>query len=549
MICPNCNAEIENGSTICSACGAELEQPNVEKTADTATAETEKTEKPSGSAGKFYLNKKFLAVAAAVVAALVVLLAIIIGAASKGDAFDLLEDDIYTAYSSDDDKTTVLFNNKIVATLDGNVSVGQTSMDGKSAVLASVNYEKLEITLYYLKGKKVTKVSDSVGEVLAISANSTAAVLKVDGDVVYATLKNGKTTTVLTSDAYSDLGDFTLSPDGKTLVYSYTEKSTGDSDEKKESLHLWKNGKDQKLGSGYSPVAVADSAKYIWAKKDGSFYLMNKKGDADKITENVVGTYYFNKDLSEVVFYVHKDLAIETYFYKKGMDAKQKLRSDSLVLVTPDDVCESRVVGGSGIATVYGVDHLRNQLYCSPESLLISKTYNVYYIAKNENKSTKVASSCSYLKLTDDGETLFFIKDDELRKVAFGKTESKEIARDVVDAFVSDDGKKIAYINEDEALCNAKGKKIADDVVSAMITHDGVLIYVNDEGDYFTSKNFKSGKAVENGDAIHSVTIGRCTTAVETDKDDEGCKISVVKSGFNFKKKIDTKLYSDFSNN
>ncbi len=112
-----------------------------------------------------------------------------------------------------------------------------------------------------------------------------------------------------------------ISPDGNSIVYCrYGE------DGAPEGM-LWKKGKYTSLGDAL-PIAVADKAEYIYyARADTDdysehvyrdYYVLSQKGEKRISPETVSGTFYFNRDFSEVLFNCRGDGESASYFCVDG---------------------------------------------------------------------------------------------------------------------------------------------------------------------------------------------------------------------------------------
>ncbi|MDR1639746.1 MAG: zinc ribbon domain-containing protein, partial [Clostridiales bacterium] len=310
--CKNCGAEISANMRFCSACGTPAEMEAAPGDAAKPVISSPKKVKLKTDA-----LPKFAVPALAVVAmAALVILAIGLFKPSK---YEITKGKNLLWTNPKEEIVVLVPYGKSKVELDGYLAKSVTaSADGtKSLVLIdefdqSPDSKNFEGYSMYFVSDKVTLITDGVFDSkISASGNVIAFVKDYDYAAQSGTLyiwNNGKTT--LVSDSMCAHKDYCISPDGKTVAFA---KGTLDD----YSGAYYNNGHISDLGKSVEPFAVADKARYIYYTKNYSSYVMlgNDGGTKQKLADQAY-PYYFNKDLSQMVYQANG----KTYAIIKGKE-------------------------------------------------------------------------------------------------------------------------------------------------------------------------------------------------------------------------------------
>lgn len=491
MKCPRCGADNAPENNYCLTCGAPLEKSEAEKKAEAADNADDNKEQVEQIVEKLKgkkPGKKTVGIIAAVVVALIVVIAVVAVLSTSGGKYDMVKSIVLPTFGSD--------GTYIVRGAEA-VSVSEQIGDDVSNVkmtLSTADRQTAAILLYsgevYVSNKdgSMTEVLDSV-ENMTISGGFIAYVDE-DNTLGIYNIKNGKNARI--SDDVNADKSIVMSPDGKYVAYTVTDKN-GDDD-----LYVYNGKKSVEIDDALVAIAISNKGKYIYCyntDKDG-LYIYDMKGDSTKLSVGVGGTYVFNRDNTEMIFTASDG---DCYISVKGGD-KQKLGSGMLMPIVPAYAQSvTFYLGYSGrtfTSISYGVDTLSEMFYYN------TSAGTVVYL-EDDIETERVASSVMYgsARLSDDGKTLYYQRDDSLYRVKVNDIDdSEEIAEDVVTFATASNGKSAYYIDEDDILWYVKGtgkpKKVADDIVSIAVTHDGYAMFI---GEYSYSSNSGVLYACKNG--------------------------------------------------
>ena len=227
MFCPNCGAQVEDGTAFCSNCGAKIEaaQPQnvVQPESQVQPGEDNFYQQPAQEPKVSKKNIKMIAGIAVAVIAVIIVVKLVAG------LFGGSKDTLVRVYDSDAGKSTLYLNNKKIDTIKGNADI-YTNID-KSAFYVVANQDA-----YYVKGKKLKKILSDCSSV-KVAAHDKAAILQ-EGDTVYR-YTGSKLEELADGDYVSYVA---ISGDGKS--YAYTIR---DDDDDYISYVGTKAGKDNKV--------------------------------------------------------------------------------------------------------------------------------------------------------------------------------------------------------------------------------------------------------------------------------------------------------------
>jgi hypothetical protein len=363
-----------------------------------------------------------------------------------------------------------------------------------------------EGTLYYVSTSEVTTIAEEV-QAFEFAVNGDAvAYIDEEGTLQLYTVSDKKKTKV---DSDLEINYMAISPDGKALIYVEGDRDDYD-------LYYYYKGKKEKLEGSMYPIAVSNSASYIYAysEDNDALYLLDTKGNKSKLGADMSGSFVLNKDHSELIFTADG----KNYITVKG---GEKVKIGSSYGMYPLMV--------SGSASTYRYDQyvvITCGLSTFKGSILYNTDGDVYKLNKNLETDRIVGSASGRININN--KTLFYLKNNNLYKISMEEdAESVKLAEDVTSFCVTSDGNIVYYITEDSELRYIKGnkdsKKIADDVYTMSISGKDVLFFLTDyaknSGTLYYSKTCSEKKRIADDVAEINVT----TTGVfyyEDDGDD-----------------------------
>lgn len=523
MFCKNCGQENAEDLNFCQKCGSSLAQekaeqpaqPVVEEQVETAqttestevaqtieatqtvnaevvdTANTDSAKETAEPKPKTDIVGLLIKIGIPVVA-LVLILVIAITALTP-PKFNLGENIYLPIYNSDDENTTIIYNDKEHSKkIDGNIGSVNSNMD--FTVFTATNDDDV---LFVVDSKNVTQAAEEVDRVIMSTDGKGIAYLDYDGSLFHYDVSKKKSSKIAEDVSSS----FVISPNGKTVLYNL-------SDGEDTELCMYVNGKITKLGKDLSPVAVADSGKYIYAKNsEAQLYTVDKKGDKNKLSNDVYHTS-FNRDNTQVLFETDDG---GTYVSVKGKE-KIKIASKPASLLLPDTAVQS--------TNQYDVASFLNQTYTTDSSAILVDS-------KGESKT--VVRNAYDFTLSNDGKVLYYTKGLGLYRCALKEDAlGKKMASNFIDGSkykITADGKGVYYIDEDDALKftknGDKSVKIQDDVEQIVVTDSGLALFINDDGVLYSCKNGgKSTKIADEVDAV--INYGNYAYYTTENEDGEG---------------------------
>jgi hypothetical protein len=321
-----------------------------------------------------------------------------------------------------------------------------------------------------------------------------------------------------------------------TVVFSkgynsilYTSVTTVDKSSTVE-LYLYTDGKSQKLANNMYPLAVSDDGEHIFAyevesgdttlEKSNtsdllSLYEFRKDGEKVKIANNFKNEFVHFTDGCTQILYVSDDKA---YFHEHGKDSSVKL--GNAFAITP----------------IYPAGSHSIEDFCGLPVSLVSSEYGqrVYRVEKDESKVEKLASDTIEKHLTADGKTLYYVKNDSLRRVDVDDSDSEQV---LVEANIhrihfSPDGEDIYYSSEGTLYYVSTGiepVEITDDARFSDMSRDGLYFYIDNDQTLYSTSGGEKGKEIAYN--VTHITSSYGTVFYFTDA--------------NFKKGVATMFYSD----
>jgi len=452
--------------------------------------------------------KKLIIPAAAVAAVLVLIILISVIASAGGDAVTAK---MTYHFVEVDDEYMLLCDDKIIEEGLEDAYIVSKSMDGTVALYNS------DDELFAIQGKKSVSITDEYNTAVLSVNGAYVAILDYDDVLTVYNTKNGEGTEIA-----EDVEAFSMSPDGKTVVY--TVDDDGDS-----VTYLYKGKDSIELGEDLYPLTVSNGGKLIYCvdvEKD-NLVTVDAKGNTEKIAGDPNSSRFFlNEDHTQLIFQADG----KWYASVKGGE-KIKLTSDS---------------GFFFLNYQYGASHITVLDYSSYVITYPTSDLRNHYVVLDDNVSwmdnkwelTKAAKDVEEAYVSADGKTLVYLKDNgKLQKVTSKKLDDPvDLAEDVYSFMPVSDCSAVYYINEDEELIFQKGtkegKRVGDDVEGILITHDDYCFFGSDDEVYGTKNG---SKKVLISDEMDDMSITATVVVIWTDYDDGDCNISVATKGNKFK--------------
>lgn len=492
MKCNYCGEENGQDNKFCQKCGAQLENEDSAK----SKVDVDEIKNKSVEIIKKIPNK-VIGIAVSCIAAILVL--VILVNLFKADKYILAENDILSAFDSSSEQTSIVYDTKLISSkIEGEVALTQYSLDGKTAAVST-----LEGELYFINKSGISKVADSVKSFVLSQAGQGIVYIDEDDFLFLYSIKDKKSVKIEEDVATKGM---CISPDGKTVLYTILDE--GEEGESSVDLYLYKGKKSDKLGSNLVPIAVSNSAKYVYSynNENDSLYVSSGTGERTKLAADIGAQFLFNKDNTQIGFTADG----KAYVSVKGGD-KVKVSNSSLSPVLPLATGETLRSNGLGTSISIAVNDLLEMVYMDISG-------DLYYIDK-KGESDKITGNVFSVNMSADGKTLYYLKTSG----TLFKTEVKdyseplELAEDVARFVITPDGQYAYYIDDSDSLWAKKGKKdavrIADEVSDLVATSKNTVLFISDysnnSGILYSSKNGKGKKQI-NDDAYRILTGKSC---------------------------------------
>jgi len=474
MICNKCGENNLDDAKFCRSCGANLTQSNTQNDVKP------KTNKLNFDFKKILSNKKIIIGATGTVLAVVVLIIAIsvIGSLTKTELYTTTENYISYAYSPDTEKTSVFFNDALLASpINGKATKVSSSTNGKIAAFISEDN-----VLYIVEKDSIQKIADDIIDAVLSYDGNVMAYVNQDNVLYTVQLSNRKIEKIADDVVEVDEADdiwFTFSPDGNTLLYV-----TEEDDE--YAFYI-------KIGSTKTTL---EKFWGLYASNDGkTIYGMGEDKKSESHIDEMLGVYDLNAGSSMKLANSCDDLllnsnhnellfAFESKYYL-SIDGEERIKIGNYTYlrpILPDNASSMGTQFVSAVNSFIGT----LMVYCE------DGIYGIGYIDENyemQEVIKNIGSYRNYVYLTDDYNTVYYVRNESLymatRELNF---EPEKLISDVEYYQVSSDGKKIYYVNSDgELLCRYKDvdKMIAEDVstYSLSITDKGTVFFLTDYSD------------------------------------------------------------------
>ena len=438
-------------------------------------------------------------IAVVAIIAVVVLLCLL----PTGSGQSVREMNYYTYYNEDDEVSIFADGELLEEGLEYEIMSRVYSLDGKVMV-----YLTDEDELYVARNGKIELLAEEVESFELSEDGSTVACVDQEEELYLYDTKSLEGTSIAEEAAIA-----TLSPDGKTLVYTCEEGS-----DEEIIMYYYDGKKSEELGENLVALSVSNGGKYIYAynvDKD-TVVAMNTKGDSLKIGSSMEMdyTFYVNSDHSQFLYCADGKWYVSV---KGGEKIKLSSKIEELFPVQPHVGPISH--GSFGVENAR-VKDLSGRFYMGDDTL---------YFLNSDWELEEVADDVEIATISTDGKTVYYLDySANLCKVTAGKLDEPiEIADDVYNYRMISDGSAVYYLDNDDSLFYCKGTKdaahLADDVYNFYITHDDICFFIEDfnknAGDLYMSKN--GGKKEMVFTDCYRVFITSTVTYAATDYDSD----------------------------
>ncbi len=305
-----------------------------------------------------------------------------------------------------------------------------------------------------------------------------------------------------------------MSPTGNMVAY--VSDYEGDTD---NTLYIAgvKKEKEKIDKDGCLPIAISDNGKsFFYLDNSDSdsrkLYLYNGK-ESIKVDKNVDRTYYFNKNVTEVL-YAKGD---KTYFYNAKMEEPSKVAGDYLRAFYGGKEYDSYLGGYriSDYSAITSLDKLTGNIFFTDE--------DYYWLNNKGDDSVKICSRGREVCIAEDGQSILVVNRGGIYKFSNFSPEMDpqviyEGDEEIEYIVASDDLSQIYAVNYDDELFYIKSKTKAekisndfayDDEYIAYNELDKKIYYVEDDDLFSAGKNSKSKERIlEDCDEIMSYGDG-----------------------------------------
>lgn len=473
MFCNQCGAPIEEGAAFCNACGAKQD------IADASAVLPVSSENMIQSGKKPFARKKFVW-ATGILAALVIVVAA--GAVLFGKCFHTAGYDKYAEAWVDyinEDSTGILYSTKGERLeLDGEIYGISYSAD--MSVMAYIVKEDNTTDLYYVDEELEPHfIEEDVYDFMISYDGSHIAYLQdvnaewTEADLYLYSVKKDKAVKI---DKNVYPSNIVLSPNGKYISYLKNYESYSDNE-----LFVAGYAKDsEKIDKdGSYALGVMNNGKMYYRTDNNKLYYFNGKSSV-KIDSNMSGTFYFNKDLTELLYTKNSKI----YYYTPKMTDAEKVYNNGIYdIAVPDNMVVETNVGGY----IIGKDSLKNTVW---------ETYNgLVWFDKTGKEMSKITSGDNSYCISEDGKSMIYVKEGKLYKTKIGS-----------------DDKPVTLYNDE----------YVDGIVA---NYDLSKIYVITEDDLYYIKNEKKSERITNdlNNGRYSVVFSNSLNKVVFIEDDNLC--------------------------
>ena len=388
----------------------------------------------------------------------------------------------------DGKQTTVFYDTTAVGTLGAKFSSSaQSDFTGARAAALSDDGG-----LYYADRQGVYKIADDVQSYNTASSGNGVVYLGTDGTLTLYSVKSRKAEKIaddVTKDPAAVYLLFTISPDGKTVLYS-----------KGGTLYVYAKGQSVFIGTDLAGLAVSNGGKYIYscAYNVGTLYVSQLGGDLKKLSDGYgQASPFFCADNTQMLYY-----------------------ADGANYISVNGGYGMKVAGGNIAApllpnSAVAVSSLMNVVYA--DQTYANNNGHVYFI-NGKGGTVTFPRYCQGGTLDGTGETLYYLNsaDNNFYKCAVkDPVNSVEIGQNIAGwCYVSPKDRHVYYVDSNNELwCktgDADAVKIGDGVYGPSgMSAGGTLIFTAQYGSGLVCTCSDGRTAVTlSSDACGAVAIG-----------------------------------------
>ena len=434
---------------------------------------------------------------------LIILISIISSAAKSNNGF-VNQKNVVTPIPVDDEINVLVDSKLLSKKISGTADDSSSSIEGSVCALTNEDGE-----LYIINGKKITKAAEEVVS-FKVSVDGSGVVYAQKSDdgykLVLYNVKSGKSTTVC-EEADSS---YKIAPDGKTMCYYVTD------DDGTSTLYLFNGKKSIKITSAEVEVAaISKGGKFIYAvstNDEGEKYLntYSQKGEKTKLGKISGSSVYLNYDHTQIMYFNEGKTFIST-----NGKAGVKYSSVQLSMVGINTASGKYDSSKGPSEYTYPVKSLFDHIYRGSNDGKVA----LYHIKKNPDKTVKLVSNVSSVRLDKSASFIYYTNDDgdlKVIKISDGEKASeraKKLAEEVEYFEVTPNRKLVYYVSDDtlystNARKAGKSRTIADEVDDLVISCKNVAYYIYEDSLYACSNGRKGKMVLSDVDFVSGINNG-----------------------------------------
>ena len=528
--CQKCGCVLQDDDFFCPECGTpKADSQTSQQTASQETVSSENTvpnaqtsydnitptEPNADSAVKSIISNKKVLIPIIAAAAVIIILAIIfifklIGSSESYPNINGIT--VFTVNNDDDGFSYIFSNGKIANKISAYKITDSYSFDYSSAAFSTYEYD-----IYYADSKNIIKIDSDASSYNVRISEDGSYVGYIKDDYLYIYDVSSKKSKRLENEGVID---FTLSPDGKSVLYSINN------DDDTSTCYIYNGGNTTKIdGKNLKPIGIANNAKYVYYSKfdytDYCYSLYVYKGnESSKLTNTFTGSVRANADLSEIIYASDKG----SYICIKGQEPEKLCNEEILNPILPYGANNHMI---SDSMYTYDLKSLKNHVFYSYLNESPYKDSLRYVTYKNKEWSAdKIASDVDSAYTSKDLSSVSYTKNHKLyyiKNVHKNPDDAVDIARDIYSFIPSSPNLKNFYVLNEEGtlsyVSQKDSKKIADDVYNTLCANtDGYIFFMSDDILYSSRNGSPKKKALE---YVYSSSLYKGNNVLVTCNDDE----------------------------
>lgn len=487
MTCEQCGTEIPDDLYFCPDCGTKRESMSEQEDPD-------KNEKPEKKGKSRFLLWGVLG--AVVVIAIIIVIALFVGNRKNIDRID------YKNYIE-------CVNDSYFLNMEGSrysTDIENYLYSADYSIAAYTVYEGDNRTLYYIDSSLEPKrVAEDVlsyaisytGEYIAYVEEGES---EVSGTLYLYCIEKDKSKKI-DEEVYPDY--LCLSPTGKAVAYIRDFENEDD-------FCLYLGGikiKNREVSDDNCvPIALTDNGKTLYYVNDNYRLYMYDGKESEKLASGVSLNFFFNKDLSELIFSEDGN----TYYYTRKMDEPIKICGNETVNMVAGDITCFSVL--NGCSNILGLDTLKGSVLYTDKG--------IYWLNREGTDTAKISNSAisGLYQISEDGKSAICLMNDGLYEI--------EKLDDNMEAKLLYDEKEIEYVVAnanlsriylviDGELHYLKGKnkteELTDDIEASTLAayHEGAkqIFFITDGTLYQAGTKEKSVKEVAGENIVNVYTF------------------------------------------